>query len=51
MRAALALVVLLAFGGCAETVRCPDGEIFDSDGACVPIPDGGPDDDAGSDGG
>lgn len=38
---ALAWTTLTA---CAETVRCPDGEIFDENGACVPIPDGGPGD-------
>lgn len=34
------LVLLLAFlSGCAETVRCPDGEVFDDDGDCEPITD------------
>lgn len=51
MRAVVALILLVALGGCAETVRCPEGEIFDSDNACVPIPDAGPDDDASRDGG
>lgn len=35
---ALALLVL---AGCAETVRCPEGQVFDEAGACVPIPDAG----------
>lgn len=40
---ALGLVALLALAtGCAETVRCPDGEIFDERGECAPIPDAGP---------
>lgn len=43
MRLALVLLAFVALlAGCAETVRCPDGQIFDDDGACVPIPDGGP---------
>ncbi len=53
-RLAGVLVVALLVAGCAETVRCPDGEVFDEDGECVPIPDAGPEDagsDAGSDGG
>lgn len=45
---ALALVV---FAGCAETVRCPDGQVFGDDGACIPIADAGSGDDAGGDGG
>lgn len=43
------LWLALALGGCPETVRCPDGQVFDDDGACVPIPDAGPEGDAGSD--
>ena len=43
MRLALALLAFVALlAGCAETVRCPDGQIFGHDGACVPIPDAGP---------
>jgi hypothetical protein len=38
---AFALAALAALG-CAETERCPDGHIFDDDGTCIPIPDGGP---------
>ena len=34
--------VALAAAGCAETVRCPDGQIFDEDGECINIRDGGP---------
>ncbi|MBX3270899.1 MAG: hypothetical protein KF729_11605 [Sandaracinaceae bacterium] len=40
-RLLIALFVLVA--GCVETVRCPDGEIFDARGECVPIPDAGAD--------
>lgn len=50
---ALLMLVLLAVG-CAETVRCPDGEVFDGDDECAPIPDAGADDagsDASADGG
>ncbi|MCB9591278.1 MAG: hypothetical protein H6719_00990 [Sandaracinaceae bacterium] len=36
-------------GGCAETVRCDDGEVFDDGGECGPIPDAGVD--AGNDAG
>ena len=50
MRAWLLLAAVL-LAGCAETVRCADGEIFDDDGSCVPIPDAGPDEDGGADGG
>ncbi|MFK7990920.1 MAG: hypothetical protein AB8I08_33175 [Sandaracinaceae bacterium] len=34
-------------GGCPETVRCDDGEVFDEDGECGPIPDAGDSRDAG----
>jgi phenylpropionate dioxygenase-like ring-hydroxylating dioxygenase large terminal subunit len=44
------LIALLFLGGCAETVRCPDGQYFDRDGRCVPIPDAGPPADASPDG-
>lgn len=50
MRGALTLVgwlvVLLASAaaaGCVETVRCPEGEIFDERGECIAIPDAGTD--------
>ena len=39
-------IILLATAlatGCAETVRCPDGEVFGESGECVDIPDAGPD--------
>ncbi len=42
MRAWLGLLAWIALAtGCAETVRCPDGEVFDERGECVPIPDAG----------
>jgi len=52
MRRALyaALLAACLAAGCAETVRCPDGRVFDDDGECVAIPDAGPPD-AGPDGG
>ncbi len=37
----LIVIVFLVLAGCAETVRCPDGQIFASDGTCVPITDAG----------
>jgi len=37
------LVSAILLAGCAETVRCPDGRIFDDHGECVEIPDAGPD--------
>lgn len=40
------LVVFLtsaAAAGCVETVRCPEGEIFDERGECIAIPDAGTD--------
>lgn len=43
------MVLALAVAGCTETVRCPDGQIFDAMGACVDIPDSGPRPDAGAD--
>ncbi|HJL18069.1 MAG TPA: hypothetical protein RMH99_20565 [Sandaracinaceae bacterium LLY-WYZ-13_1] len=42
------LVLAGLLGGCAETVRCPEGEIFDEAGECVSIPDGGPPTDGGA---
>lgn len=48
MRTLWILVGVLALAGCSETVRCPDGQIFDEDGACVDIPDGGTRSDASS---
>jgi hypothetical protein len=39
MRRILVVFWILASVSCAETVRCPDGEVFDEDGDCVPIPD------------
>jgi len=46
MRRALWVALLAAAlaAGCAETVRCPDGQVFDDDGECAPIPDAGPGD-------
>jgi hypothetical protein len=32
-------IVLLLAGACAETERCPDGQVFDRDGSCIPIED------------
>ena len=45
MLARLILVAIVALLGtsCAETVRCPDGEIFDMKGKCIDIPDAGSD--------
>lgn len=45
------LLLALLLTGCAETVRCPDGQVFDDDGACVDIPDAGPARDASADSG
>lgn len=42
MRALVLALALLGLAGCAETVRCPEGEIFGDGGACVAIPDAGP---------
>ena len=39
----LSMMVLGVCAGCAETVRCPDGQVFDEMGECVPIPDAGAD--------
>jgi len=40
----IGLVACFLLGaGCAETVRCPDGQIFDEAGECVQIPDAGVD--------
>jgi hypothetical protein len=51
MRVVLAALLVAMLGaGCAETVRCPDGQIFADDGTCVPIPDAGVED-ASTDGG
>jgi hypothetical protein len=50
-RWALALLLAVATTGCAETVRCPEDQVFDEDGECVPAPDGGLGADAGDDGG
>ena len=49
MRAALGvtLALVLLLSACAETQRCPDGQIFDDAGRCVPIPDAGPEADGG----
>lgn len=41
--AGLWIGLALSVGGCVETVRCPDGQIFDERGDCAAIPDGGPD--------
>lgn len=41
MRLASLMLFALVLLGCAETVRCPEGQVFGSGGACVPIPDGG----------
>lgn len=41
MRVLAWIVLVVALVGCAETVRCPDGQIFSATGECVPIPDGG----------
>jgi hypothetical protein len=41
MRAVFALMIPLVIAlasACAETERCPDGEVFDREGRCVPIP-------------
>ena len=44
MRWWMALVIAgMVSVGCAETVRCPDGEIFDDDAECTPVPDAGSD--------
>lgn len=42
-RATLLSFLLIAFGlySCAETVRCPEGEVFDETGRCIAIPDAG----------
>lgn len=45
--AAATSFVLLS--GCAETVRCPDGQVFGDNGDCAPIPDAGPPRDGGDD--
>ncbi len=37
------LLACAAAAGCVETVRCPDGEIFDERGECIAIPDAGTD--------
>jgi hypothetical protein len=49
--AAAALLVILA--GCAETVRCPEGQVFGDDGRCKAIGarDGGARDGGANDGG
>ena len=49
----LALVVLFACAllGCAESVRCPENEVFDDAGVCAPIRDAGPDGGPPTDGG
>src|SRR5690606_235800 len=40
--------LLLALGGCRETVDCPEGQRLDDDGRCIPDqPDSGPLPDAG----
>lgn len=46
--AAAALLVILA--GCAETVRCPEGQVFGDDGRCKAIGarDGGANDGGGA---
>ena len=40
----LLFAMMLILAGCAETVRCPDGQVFGDDGRCEPIDDrdGGP---------
>lgn len=40
-RALLVVFVALLAMACAETARCPMGQIFDSNGQCVDIPDAG----------
>lgn len=49
-RVGLAIVLWIAtlLSGCPETVRCDDGEVFDSDGECGPVPDAGAARDAGA---
>ena len=39
MRRWLFVIAVLLASACAETERCPDGEVFDRDGRCVPIED------------
>ncbi len=36
-----ALLALALLSGCAEVVRCPNGEIFADGGGCTAIPDAG----------
>ena len=42
-RATILCLLLMTLGlySCAETVRCPEGEVFDETGRCIPIPDAG----------
>lgn len=35
------LFVASLLGGCPETVRCDEGEVFNEEGECGPIPDAG----------
>lgn len=52
MKALSTVLLLVVLTGCAETVRCPDGHVFDDDGDCIPITDAGPRDPGdGGDGG
>lgn len=38
MRLVIAALLFLS-SACAETIRCPDGQVFDAAGNCVPIED------------